>query len=100
MSFDIWGVAAAVSKSVRQRADELVKSVQETDWKSELSSFSKGVSEDTKTLTNKTAELVEHLPEVVEHLPEKVFGHGPASIVAAQCCCRTTCLHACWRACL
>lgn len=72
MSFDIWGVAAAVSKSVRLRADELVKSVQETDWKSELSSFSKGVSEDTKTLTDKTAELVEHLPEVVEHLPEKV----------------------------
>ncbi len=61
-----------MTSSVKARADELVKSVVETDWKNELSAFSKEVGEESKTLKDKTAELVEHLPEVVEHLPEKV----------------------------
>ncbi len=39
--FNLWGVAAAVSNSVKARADELVKSVQETDWKAEIMAFSK-----------------------------------------------------------
>ena len=82
--FNLWRVAAAVTSTVKARADELVKSVVETDWKNELSAFSKEVGEESKTLKDKTAELVEHLPEVVEHLPEKVSArsrawHGIAS---------------------
>lgn len=66
-------MASAVSNTVKARADELVKSVQQTDWKAELMAFSKEAAEETKTLSNKTVELVEHIPEVVEHLPEKVL---------------------------
>lgn len=65
-------MAAAVSNTVKARADEIVKSVVETDWKNELSAFGKEVGEESKTLKTKTAELVEHLPDAVEHQPGKV----------------------------
>ncbi|EFJ40204.1 hypothetical protein VOLCADRAFT_121747 [Volvox carteri f. nagariensis] len=64
-------VATAVTNTVKARADELVKSVVDTDWRTELSHFSREVGEESKTLKEKTAELVEHLPEQVVHLPEK-----------------------------
>eukprot|EP00198_Chlamydomonas_reinhardtii_P006127 XP_001695463.1 predicted protein [Chlamydomonas reinhardtii] len=69
--WNLWSVATAVTNTVKARADELVKSVVDTDWKSELSTFSREVGEESKTLKEKTAELVEHLPEQVVHLPEK-----------------------------
>lgn len=70
--FSLWNVAAAVTNTVKARADELVKSVVDTDWRNELSTFSREVGEEGKTLSHKTAEIVEHLPEQVGHLPEKV----------------------------
>lgn len=69
---NLWSVATAVTSTVKARADELVKSVVDTDWRTELSQFSREVGEESKTLKEKTAELVEHLPEQVVHLPEKV----------------------------
>lgn len=71
-TFDIWSVASVISSTVKQRAGEFVKSVQETDWRAEISAFGTEVQKDTKTLSKNTAEFVEHLPEVVEHLPEKL----------------------------
>ncbi|GIM10333.1 hypothetical protein Vretimale_14099 [Volvox reticuliferus] len=68
---NFWSVAAAVTSTVKARADELVKSVVDTDWRTELSQFSREVGEESKTLKEKTAELVEQLPEQVVHLPEK-----------------------------
>ena len=70
--FDIFGLASAVSSTVKARAGEFVRSVQETDWKSELTAFSKEVSDDAKTVQAKTVEAVEHFPDVIEHLPEQV----------------------------
>ena len=83
LGFDLWAaaasVSAAVSKSVQQRAEEIVQSVQNTDWQSELQVFgkeaSKAVQEDAQTLKNKTAEVVEHLPETVR-IPDRRCLHG------------------------
>jgi len=62
-------VSAAVTKTVQKSASEIVQSVQNTDWQSELQVFSKeaskAVQEDAQTLKNKTAEVVELLPEKV-----------------------------------
>ncbi|GLI61700.1 hypothetical protein VaNZ11_004178 [Volvox africanus] len=80
---NFWSVAAAVTNTVKARADELVKSVVDTDWRTELSQFSREVGEESKTLKEKTAELVEHLPEQVVHLPEKAeeaLHHLPAQV--------------------
>ena len=63
----------AVTSSVKARADELVKSVAETDWRNELLAFSSEVKEEGKTLSHKTQEIVDHLPEVVDNLPEQVW---------------------------
>lgn len=71
-AFDIWSLASVISTTVKARADEFVKSVQDTDWKAEISAFSTEVSKDTKTLSKNTAEFVEHLPEVVEQLPQQL----------------------------
>lgn len=73
---NLWNVAAAVTSSVKARADELVKSVAETDWKNELATFGAEVKEDTKTITHKAQEVVVHLPEVVEQIPEQVRPHA------------------------
>ncbi len=51
---------------------EIVKSVAQTDWKSELMAFSKEAAEEGKQISHKTAEVVEHLPQVVERLPQQV----------------------------
>ncbi|KXZ43720.1 hypothetical protein GPECTOR_82g254 [Gonium pectorale] len=80
---NLWSVATAVTSTVKARADELVKSVVDTDWRSELSTFSREVGEESKTLKEKTAELVEHLPDQVVHLPEKAeeaLHHLPAQV--------------------
>lgn len=96
--FDLWAaaasVSAAVSKSVQQRAEEIVQSVQNTDWQSELQVFgkeaSKAVQEDAQTLKNKTTEVVEHLPETVRipyrHcLNESCGSYDHCMAVSAQC---------------
>lgn len=69
---DLWGVASAVSNSVKTSAGNFVQSVKGTDWKAELSAFSREVESDTQALKAKTNELVEHLPGAVEHLPALV----------------------------
>jgi len=60
-----------VTTTFKARTDELVKSVQQTDWRSELMAFSKEAAEEGKTLSHKAAEVVEHLPEVVAPMPEQ-----------------------------
>lgn len=83
-NFDIWGLANVVSNTVKARTEELVKSVQQTDWKAELMAFSKEAAEEGKTLSHKTAELVEHLPEQLEKLPEQVgWQEGALAVQAA-----------------
>ncbi len=69
----LWNVATAVTSTVKAQADQLVKSVVDTDWRTELSQFGKEVGEESRTLKEQAAELVEHLPEQVGHLPEKVW---------------------------
>mmetsp|Transcript_17484 Transcript_17484/g.52561 ORF Transcript_17484/g.52561 Transcript_17484/m.52561 type:complete len:191 (-) Transcript_17484:1357-1929(-) len=69
--FSLWGVASAVTQSVRARADEIARGVSDTDWASELSSFRQGVSADAHTASASTAKFVEHLPDAVEHLPQQ-----------------------------
>jgi hypothetical protein len=72
----IWNVANAVSEAVKQTAGEVVRSVQQTDWKSELSAFTEELQADAQTVTTKAAEVVSHLPEKV-HAPQtpKVSRH-------------------------
>ncbi|GAX82674.1 hypothetical protein CEUSTIGMA_g10100.t1 [Chlamydomonas eustigma] len=76
LKIDFWNlssvaanVAASVTKTVTERAYEAVQSVQQTDWKNELSVFTKVVKEDTQDLAQKTREAAEHLPETAAALP-------------------------------
>lgn len=57
-------MAEAVANSVKETTNDFVASVQETDWKSELSVFGKTVQQETVDLGVKTVRAVEALPEV------------------------------------
>lgn len=64
--FNIWGAVSAVTSTVtntfQQTADELVRTVKETDWKAELSTFGREVEEEAHHLGDKAAHIVDHLP--------------------------------------
>lgn len=62
-------MAEAVAKSVKETTNDFVTSVQETDWKSELSVFGKTVHQETVDLGVKTVRAVEALPEVMHRNP-------------------------------
>jgi hypothetical protein len=55
-------MASVVSNTVKQTAGDLVRTVQETDWKGELSAFGKEVETDAKLVGSSAAGLVEALP--------------------------------------
>jgi 2C-methyl-D-erythritol 2,4-cyclodiphosphate synthase len=57
-----WSVAKAVQSAVQQTADEVVRSVQTTDWKSELAAFTHEVEAEAQKVSHKAAEVVQHLP--------------------------------------
>ncbi len=62
----MWDVASAVTSTVtstvRQTAGEVIKSVQETDWKNEIADFSREVTVDAQTVRVRTAEAIGQLP--------------------------------------
>eukprot|EP00803_Ostreobium_quekettii_P009906 evm.model.scf_51.17 EVM.evm.TU.scf_51.17 scf_51:160962-166991(+) len=66
-SFSIWGMASAMASqmadSMKKQAAEVVTSVQETDWGSELSVFGKTVQSETAELSAKTVKVLEELPD-------------------------------------
>lgn len=83
----LWGVASAVTAAtaaVRAAATDVVRSVQETDWASELATFGAEVKHDAEKVSHevgsqaqalgaKAKEVVQHLPE---HLPLDVAGES------------------------
>lgn len=78
--FDIWGMAAAVSKTVQEQTEGFVKTVQATDWGNELNKFTKTVSDDTQEMTREASQFMENLPETAEHLPDQVILlHAPCT---------------------
>jgi hypothetical protein len=60
-------VARAVQSAVQQTADEVVRSVAETDWKSEISAFTHEVEAEAQ----RAVEVVQHLPDKL-HVAEQV----------------------------
>jgi hypothetical protein len=60
-----------VTSAVQQTAEEVVKTVKETDWKSEIVEFSREVQVDAQTVGVSTATAVQHLPEQVNGLLER-----------------------------
>jgi hypothetical protein len=56
-----------VTSAVKQSADEVVKSVQHTDWKSELAAFTQEVEAEA----HKAVEVVQHLPQHIAHTHEQ-----------------------------
>eukprot|EP01024_Parvocaulis_polyphysoides_P007986 TRINITY_DN1234_c0_g2_i1.p1 TRINITY_DN1234_c0_g2~~TRINITY_DN1234_c0_g2_i1.p1 ORF type:complete len:473 (-),score=102.27 TRINITY_DN1234_c0_g2_i1:543-1961(-) len=70
-SMDMWrNITTGLTNTVKKSAKDLITSVQETDWKQELTAFGQGLSDDTKKISNKTVQAVEHLPDsAVEALP-------------------------------
>lgn len=66
LGFSLWGVAEAVANSVKETANDIVSSVQDTDWKSELAMFSKTVQDDTLEFGIRTVRAVETLPDVMK----------------------------------
>ncbi len=73
-ALNIWGLATAVTSSVKAQVGEIVNSVAQTDWRAEVAAFSKEAAVEGKNISHKTAEVVQHLPDVVEqlHIPEQV----------------------------
>lgn len=65
----LWNVAKAVQSAVKQTAGEVVRSVQETDWKSELATF-----------THEVEAEAQRAVEVVQHLPEKLQQPGGSEV--------------------
>eukprot|EP00879_Flechtneria_rotunda_P021318 GHRR01022468.1.p1 GENE.GHRR01022468.1~~GHRR01022468.1.p1 ORF type:complete len:628 (+),score=193.17 GHRR01022468.1:312-2195(+) len=59
----LWTVANVVTSAVKQTAGEVVRSVQETDWKSELAAFTHEVEAEA----HKAVEVVQHLPHHIPH---------------------------------
>lgn len=67
-----WNVATAVTSAVKQSANEVVKSVQHTDWKSELAAFTQEVEAEA----HKAVEVVQHLPQHIAHPLEQQQQQG------------------------
>ncbi|WIA39698.1 hypothetical protein OEZ86_005761 [Tetradesmus obliquus] len=63
----LWSVATAVTSAVKHSADEVVKSVAHTDWKSELAAFTQEVEAEA----HKAVEVVQHLPQHIVHTHEQ-----------------------------
>lgn len=63
-----WNVAKAVQSAVQQTADEVVRSVQQTDWKSELAAFTHEVEAEA----HKAVEVVQHLPAQLHTITAEV----------------------------
>lgn len=75
-------MASALSATVKARTAELAASIQDTDWRSELSALQQGLKEDTgelahhakaatQELTHRAKAAAEQLPAAVEGLPGK-----------------------------
>jgi hypothetical protein len=64
----LWNVAKAVQSAVQQTADEVVRSVQQTDWKSELAAFTHEVEAEA----HKAVEVVQHLPAQLHTITAEV----------------------------
>eukprot|EP00775_Hariotina_reticulata_P011922 gene11922-12066_t len=62
----LWNVANAVTSVIKQTTDEVVRSVQETDWKNELAAFTHVVEAEAQ----KAVEVVQHLPQQVARTSE------------------------------
>lgn len=58
----LWSVAKAVQSAVQQTTNEVVRSVQQTDWKSELAAFTQEVEAEAQKVSHKAVEVVQHLP--------------------------------------
>ena len=85
MSF--WGVATALSATVRQQAAQVISAVQETDWRAELNAFQEELLEETEELTAEARETAQDLvarakqvsdqiPGSLDQLPEQARGPG------------------------
>jgi hypothetical protein len=74
----LWSVAKAVQSAVQATADDVVRSVAQTDWRSELTAF-----------THEVEAEAHRAVEVVQHLPDKLQQQQAS---AAEVC-------ACWECC-
>ncbi|KIZ05180.1 hypothetical protein MNEG_2779 [Monoraphidium neglectum] len=70
----IWSAANAAAAAVRATATDVVRSVQETDWKNELAAFGAEVAHDAEKVTSEVGHKAQALghraKEAVQHLPE------------------------------
>ncbi|KAG1667569.1 hypothetical protein FOA52_014650 [Chlamydomonas sp. UWO 241] len=76
--FDIWGAAAAAAKTFQETAGEIVKTVGDTDWNSELSSFSQGVSHEGEEI----GQTLAHVRDGEDGEKSEEKGDGDAEDVA------------------
>ncbi len=78
-SFSLWGVAAALSDSVKKGTADLASSVRDTDWRAELNAFRQGVTDESQQLKVSTAAAVEQLPSRVSLLNSSSGQRWPKS---------------------
>lgn len=77
----LWSFTNSLSKTVQARAQELVKTVAETDWRSEITSFTKEVENDAAALGHTTVHIVGELPQQLQHLPQQVRGRDARGLL-------------------
>lgn len=68
----LWSVANAVTSAVKQSADEVVKSVKQTDWKSEFAAFTQEVEAEAQKASQKAVEASQKAVVVVQQLPQQI----------------------------
>ncbi|KAK9868344.1 hypothetical protein WJX84_011259 [Apatococcus fuscideae] len=61
-TFSFWGVAAAISDTLKKSTADIASSVRDTDWGAELNAFRQGVTEESQQLKANTAAAVEQIP--------------------------------------
>lgn len=80
----LWSVATAVTTAVKQTADEVVKSVQQTDWKSELTAFTLEVEAEAHKAVEVVQHLPQHIPQAPKVRPELVDDHNCLYLLHAK----------------
>lgn len=59
----LFDFASSMVTSVQAKTHEIVSTVKETDWASEIEAFKKELQEDTQTVVHRVEDAIEHLPD-------------------------------------
>jgi len=68
----LWSVASALQDAVKKQTSEITASLQNTDWKTEISALQEGLKDDTVEISQKAKEVTEELGHKTMHVAKKL----------------------------